>query len=365
MSSPRKGIAIVIADLGSGGAQQVASRIANRWVSEGRRISVITLDGPEGDFFALDPAIERIVIGGIDISKYPLEAIRNNLKRIKALRLALQEFGGKVAIGFIAPMNIQLVLASRGLGYRTIISERNNPAKQSFGRLWDMLRQRLYPMADVVTANSHNALEVMKAYVPSDKLAFVPNPVRFELESLEPNKNRAPFFLNVGRLHPQKGQDLLIEAFHEVQKHLPEWQLKIAGEGQYRLELERLIDKLGLCDRVELCGVVADTLPYYQQAGVFVFPSRYEGFPNALMEAMATGAACIATNSTPGHLELIRDNENGVIVPGEDPHNLAEAMLSLAEHPHRRMELGVAAAQSVKRYALDNVIEEWNHLLSD
>ncbi len=360
MSGDRSGIALVIADLGSGGAQQVLSQLANHWAAEGRRVGVVTLAGPEGDFFKLDDRVTRIVIGGIGDAANPLDALRRNLRRIAALRSALRRFRGRTAIGFIGPMNVLLLLAARGLGYRVVLCERNDPARQSFGRAWDLLRRWLYRFADVVTANSRGALASMRAYVPSDRLVFLPNPVRRPGADPGTTGGREPVFLNVGRLHRQKGQDIAIAAFARIAAKLPGWRLVIVGEGSARVSLEQAIAAAGLHGRIELAGRVDDPFDWYRRASVFVFPSRHEGQPNALIEAMSSGLPVIVSEDVSAHRDLVTDGVEGLLVRGADAQALAEAMSALAEAPARRAAMGEAAARKVESYALDNVIAAWN-----
>jgi glycosyltransferase involved in cell wall biosynthesis len=362
VSGGRSGVVLAIADLGSGGAQQVLSQLANRWAAEGRRVGVITLAGPEDDFFKLSERVTRIVVGGIGDAANPLDALRRNLQRIAALRAALKRFNGSAAVGFIGPMNVLLLLAARGLGYRVVVCERNDPARQSFGRAWDLLRRWLYRFADTVTANSRGALEAMRRYVSAEKLVFLPNPVR-RAANVGVSGNREPVFLNVGRLHRQKGQDLAIAAFARVAEELPDWRLVIIGDGGARAELERAIAAAGLRGRVELTGRIDDPFDWYRRAAVFVFPSRYEGQPNALVEAMSGGLPVIASDDVSAHRDLVTSGIEGLLVPGEDVQALADAMRALAEAPARRSAMGEAAARKVEPYALDNVVAAWNAVI--
>ncbi len=358
------GILFLIADLGSGGAQQVLSQIANHWAASGRRIGVATFTDESDDFFALDDRIERMTLGGIADSGPLVDKLRNNYARVKAIRRALKQFGGHTAISFIAPMNVLLVTASCGLAYRTVISERNDPARQSYGRAWDTLRRHLYRRADLVTANSRGAIETLKAFVPSKKLAYLPNPLRTQPNPFPGDTTeRAPIFLNVGRLHEQKAQDLLIRAFAEVHEQCPDWRLAILGEGDAREALEALASSLGVAHKVNLPGRIADPFPHYWQAGVFVLPSRWEGFPNTLMEAMSCGLPAIVSDATPGPLEVVVDQETGRVVTAGDVDALAETMLHLSREPEERRRLGEAGQHRMAPFALDRVLEDWDRVI--
>lgn len=359
-----RGALFFIADLESGGAQQVLSQVANRWAADGRRIGVATFSDPAGDFFNLDDRVERLVLGGIKQSSTALQGLSNNLGRVRSVRRALRSFAPKVAIGFIAPMNILLVAASRGMGCRIVISERNDPARQSYGRQWDWLRRRLYPRADLVTANSRGALETLCTFVPGGKLALLPNPLRpFPDPETVGETKRKNVFLNVGRLHEQKGQDLLIRAFAAIADELPDWNLTILGEGSERQTLETLAGEDGISDRVIMPGRVSDPSEHYRSAGVFVMASRWEGAPNVLMEAMWCGLPSVVTDATPGPLELTEPGKTGLVVPQGDIDALAGAMAELARDPSKRAQFGSAAHKRMQPFHIDAVIEEWDRLI--
>jgi len=359
----RSGVALVISDLGSGGAQQVVSQLANHWAGQGRRVGVLTFAGEEQDFFALAPNVERLIVGSVSPSQSLGQKLTGNFTRIRALRNGLKTFGGDTAIAFIGPTNILLILASLGLGYRTIISERNNPARQSFGRIWDLLRRRFYARADIVSANSQGALDAMRPYVPAAKLAYLPNPLRVSIPHSTPPVRRQNIILNVGRLHWQKGQDILIRAFAPIAGDLPDWRLCIVGEGEQRVALEALISQLSLQGRVELLGRIADPFPWYRKAGIFAFPSRWEGSPNALMEALSCGLPCVVSDFAPGQDGMIRHGEDGLVVTGESPDALSKTLFELAKNAKLRDRLGQNAAARLRNRKPEAAFQAWDKLV--
>ena len=135
----------------------------------------------------------------------------------------------------------------------------------------------------------------------------------------------------VGRLSEQKGYDILLQAFADFRKCHPAHHLHIYGEGNLRQTIEQQINQLNLQEAVTLHGSVPNVMFQVQNAGMFVLPSRFEGMPNALMEAMACGLPCIAADCDFGPAELIENGKNGLLVPVEDPTALAEAMSKLAD----------------------------------
>jgi glycosyltransferase involved in cell wall biosynthesis len=353
-------IVIVIEGLGGGGAQRVATALADRWARDGRGVAVVTLAGAETDFFTLNSKVKRRVAGGIDVSKNLVAGLIANLRRVMALRKILREECPRVVVGFGAPINIVVILAAKFLGARVVISERNDPARQSFGRVWDALRRALYRFADVVTANSGAAIEAMRSYVPPEKLVLLPNPPP-EPPGREPTPG--PVVLAVGRLHPQKAHDVLISAFARISPKFPCWSLVIIGEGDLREDLERQTAELGLAGRVRLPGQTGDPYHYYLSAGIFALPSRYEGSSNALQEAMACGLPVIVSDACPGSIDLVEDCKSGLVVRAGDVDSLASALARLIEAEDFRARLGAAGRDSISRFRDLNAFAEWERTL--
>jgi glycosyltransferase involved in cell wall biosynthesis len=173
------------------------------------------------------------------------------------------------------------------------------------------------------------------------------------------------FLLSVGRLRYQKGHDILIRALPNVLEKFPNVVLLIAGEGVLRQELQAEADRLDISNRVQLLGVRNDIYSIMSLADLFVFPSRFEGMPNALLEAMGYGLPVIAT-AVQGVDEIIRDGENGIIIPLDDPEALSDAILRLLNDPDERRRLGRAAQETIeKEYTLNHMCSQFEKLLTD
>lgn len=353
-----RSLALVIADLGSGGAQRVVSTLATAWSERGQTVSVITLAGADDDFFRLPPSVRRVSIGGLGRGGGFAGGVTANLARVRSLRRALRRVGAEVAVGFITPTNVLLTLAALGTEILTVVSERNDPRRQSFGCVWDHLRRITYRFADVVTANSHGTLEALAAFVPRSKLAFVPNPLSVPQDGETP---RRPIVLAVGRLHHQKGFDVLLDAFAEAA--LQGWRLAVVGDGGLRQPLMDQAAGLGISDRVDWMGRVDDPMPLYREASVFALPSRYEGTPNALLEAMASGCACIVSDASPGPLEYVRHGVSGIVTAAESVRDLAGALDRLAGDAELRSTLGQGARKAVAALDIDSVLAQWEAVI--
>lgn len=355
---------LVISHMGAGGAQRVAATLANAWAARGHKVALLALTDREADAYPLDPRIRRLHL----FDRAPrwtvlhLAGALRLARRLPQLRRIIRRSGARTVVSFIRAANVKVLMACLGLDrVRIVISERNDPERQQVGWPWDWLSRLFYKRADLVTANSRGALESMAAYVPRDKLAYVPNP-------MVPGAGQAaatlegPHVLAVGRLTAQKGYDLLLRAFAGTGGVLDGWRLSVLGDGPLREDLERQAEALGLSGHIVWHGQVADPHPYYAAAQIFVLSSRYEGSPNALLEAMDAGLPCIVNDASPGPLELIEHEANGLVVPSGDAAALAAAMVRLAGDEALRRRLGQAARRTAAGFHLDRVLGTWDRI---
>ncbi len=357
-------VAIVIESLGGGGAQHVATTLANAWVAQGMSVTIITFQSAETDKFQLDQRIHRVVIGGMGDSLNTLIALIANVARLIRLRAALRQSGADLILGFVGSTNILTILASLGLGRRVVISERNDPERQSLGRCWNLLRRALYRRADLVIANSRAAIDAMAAYVPRDQMIWLPNPLR-----QAPNERNSaslpsgPFFLAVGRLTAQKAYDVLLAAFASISNKLPDWQLVILGDGPLRIELLTKAANFNVGPRVQFVGYVGNPFPWYRNAKIFIQSARHEGMPNTVLEAMSEGLPVVVSDAQVGLREVVRDGVTGVVVPASQAAPLAQAMLKLAHDPELRRRLGEQARAALEPFQTDTAVAAWQEAL--
>ena len=360
-SGPRKNeLAIVVSDLSSGGAQRVVTTLANHWAAAGRAVAVITLADDKTDYFELNPRVERLIVGGVGPSRSIIGAVKGNLRRIQELRQTLVRANAPTVAAFIGATNVLTVMAAKRLGMKVVISERNDPARQSLGRIWDLLRRMFYRRADLVTANSQSAISTLSGYIGNKKLRLVHNPI-FSPDPLPP-RTLEPLILSVGRLVHQKAQDVLLDAFAAIANEAPDWKLAIVGEGPDEQALRDRAIALGIAGRVTFAGR-ADPWPWYARAKIFALPSRYEGTSNALLEAMAVGIPPVISDTSGGGLDVVTDGASGVITPVNDPSALAHAFRKLIADPEMRHRMGVAAADSMGVFSLEVVAAQWESIL--
>lgn len=364
MAGSKKSIIFVLGGLSGGGAERVASHLINHWHETGREIILVIRRGPEEDFYPIPAGLKRYTLGGEGVSANKVVALFKNVPFVWRLRQAIKKEKAPIVISFLTKANIHTILACSGLRKKIIISERNDTTREQHPWPWPKLRNMLYKFADVVTANSKIALEGMKSYVPEDKLALVPNPVFIPNQKAKPDQSQ--ILLNVGRLVPQKNQQLAIKAFSRIENEISKgWVFEIFGEGEEEDNLRKKAEELKVKERILLRGKVKEIEKYYLKSGIFILSSLYEGTPNALLEAMAFGVPPIVSDACPGALEFIRHGENGLIFSSGNEIDLSEKMKILMEDPEKRVEIGKNARETVNQFSLENVIPAWNRLIQN
>ena len=192
-------------------------------------------------------------------------------------------------------------------------------------------------------------------------VVVIPNPCAFDGQKISV-KPRKKTLLAVGRLHEQKGFDLLLQSWQTLEKKYPEWTLRIVGEGPMRAELETQIKAMGL-QRVYLAGKVDNMAEEYAEASLFVLSSRYEGLPLALIEAMWCGTPCVSFDCPHGPAELLAD-ERGWLVPEGDIAALTRQLEYLLSHPEEAAERAQKAQTFAHTmYSEKNIMPLWQKLI--
>lgn len=349
----RVDVVFVIGDLSAGGSQRVLQRISSELVERGHSLAVITLSDGSSDFFALDKRILRISLCLQKPSKGLAAAMLGNLRIIRRLRRELVQLAPATVCSFISVTNILAIAACILTPFHLVVCERNNPDRQKLGFPWQALRKGTYRWASLVTANSLDALNALSAYVPRRRLVLLRNPLPLDTSVAV---ERGTVVLAVGRLTTQKGFDVLLDAWANVDAI--NWQLHIVGTGPELGSLQSRAATLGIAGRIRFLQPVAEIMDLYRSASILAAPSRFEGTPNVVLEASLTRLPAVVSQGCGDALEIIQDRVSGRVVPVDDVDALRDALQDLIEEPGLRHQYGDRARARVTAMHA-NHLESW------
>ena len=360
---------IVIHSLAGGGAERVAVDLAAYWLKLGHAVSLVTQDTKDTDAYLVAEGVTRYELGTAGDSGGGWRGVLANWHRVRKLRGLFKRHRPDCVLGMMTTSSVLSVTAAKNLACKVIATEHTHPPVQKLPEVWQKLRRWAYPRAHAVVALTSGTAEWLNEHTPGAKVTVIPNSVRWPLVSTEPEvlppERKGRFrLLAVGRLHPVKGFDVLINAFSLLSTYFPAWDLVIVGEGAEREKLQAQIDELSLTDRISLVGRVGNMSDWYEQSDLYVLSSRTEGLSNTLLEAMACGLAVVAFDCETGPREIIRSGLDGVLVsPAEDHEALAAHLSDLMAHPLKRVALGRRAIDVRDRFSATRIMAQWEQLL--
>lgn len=358
----KKTIAFVIGSLTAGGAERVISTLSNELIAT-YNIVIIELV-KSNPFYKLDPAIKIVSCKSeLKPSKNIFEAIRNNIFLLKKISNYIKSEKINLIIGFITNVNILTLVAARLNKIHCIISERNNPEIDNAPKKkWDFFREKLYKKADFLVVQTPLIKKFFDKLMEPEKVIILPNPLSSSfVEAYNKKVEKENIILNIGRLTAQKAQHLLINAFGNINND--NWKLIVVGEGDKKQEYESLIKKLNLNDKVILAGKSEDIESYYSKSKIFVLTSNFEGFPNVLIEAMYMGLACISTDCPTGPSDIIRNDENGYLIPMGDQISLEVQLKNLMSEKFKRESFGKLAHETASKFEAKKIVGKWEQLI--
>jgi len=359
-------ITLIISSLWGGGAERVASALANGWAEQGDEVSILTFDDQGGQTYAVHEHVAIRCLGLYRPSSHVLQGLFRSLRRIRVLRRAIRKSGPHVIVSFGSQTNVLTLLATRWLGVPVIIKETVDPLHHDVGRLWSRLRRICYPLADVLVCATAATVARFQA-IANVRGAAITNPVLIPSSCGTRQRNACTegrTLVAMGRLVPQKGFDLLLQAFSQIADRHPEWSLTIIGKGPLQSELEQQRERLRLNERVRFPGELADPFPVLRAADLFVLTSRWETFGMALAEAMACGLPVVSFDCPDGPREIIRDGIDGVLVPPGDVDALAAALDRLMSDSQQRARLAERAPEVTERFSIQSILSLWQQLFS-
>ena len=357
---------------GAGGAERVAATLCNHWVTKGYKVTLMpTFLGRGQCDYPLDSRVQLDYLADYVMSTK--NSTFNKIRRLLTLRKILKKENPDIVISFLSNVNIAALLATRGLNIPVIVSERTYPPKLPLPELLEKLRKLTYPWAKWVIVQTPETMEWQKSDSPKSDVKIIPNPVIIPIPCGEPIvdprgtiKQDTFTILSVGRLVKEKGFDDLINAFSIIHNKFSQWNLVILGEGEEREALQKQIDTLQLSDCITMPGQVGNVAGWYTYADLYVMSSHFEGFPNALLEAMSYGIPAISYDCPVGPRNIISHRINGTLVPLEQGYfGLAGAIINLIEDESLRQQYTEKASLVLQHFSINSICNLWDEALGE
>lgn len=339
---------------------QLATALADR----GFNVYLISWDASTvQSYYPLHPAVQWYRLG---FSPSAADKVR----RTKALAHLLRMQDIEVLVGFVMSGDKTIYAAAKVCGARLIVAERNAPIMYwlRYSRLHRWLSFGLMHLADRITVQ----MPSFTAGYPTNlrqRIVAIPNPVPVACQTARPavaNASGRFVLLTVSRLDSvQKRIDCLIKAFARIAGAYPAWDLQIIGDGPEKAKLQRIVTESGLSERIRIEPARAEIFEAYAQAHLFAIPSLWEGFPNALAEALCHGLPAVGFAGAAGVADLIGE-ESGWLAPGlDDEFTLARTLeVAMADHAERTRR-GGQAVQHMATFAPHVQFDRWAELLTD
>ena len=348
-----KTICIVAPSLQGGGIERALTTLSSHFVKRGHKVVYIACRAGK-HFYELDSHVVFREPSFVHTASSHHKLL-NYYKTIKFVRKQLKEFKPDTILSFGDIINPLALLANRGLGYPIYISDRISP-KQNLDWFKNFMKKITYRKATGIIAQTEQAAAYKKQVFGNEiNLTIIPNSLR-KIDRFEDAEKKNQV-IGVGRLSFEKGFDRLIEAFAKIRDH-EEWSLVLVGDGPVRTQLEQQANELGVGKRMVFLGMRKDVDRLLAESKIFVIPSRCEGFPNALCEAMASPLPCIAFDGVPTE-NLITDHEDGLVLKDGDIEGLSDAMEQLMNDEDLRDALSRKAISIRQRLDEENIGDEF------
>ena len=367
----------------SGGMERVLTQKVN-WLAAHTdyTITIVTTEptptGTPKCYFPLSEKVQVVELNidfNADYTKPLLPKYCAHMRHMRAYKRALTEYIVQHGIELCISLGGKEIAFLRHLPCRTIaemhfaMDQRRQLIEANHKSLfWSLVGEvRTRQLVQAV-----KPLERLVVLTDADKAAWekagctnvtvIPNPCAINSRKSKVESRKTKTVLAVGRLHEQKGFDLLLQAWEPIEKTYSDWSLRIVGEGPKRAELEAQIESQGL-KRVVLAGATNNVLDEYEAASIFVLSSRYEGLPLALIEAMWSGLPCIAFDCPQGPAELLAENR-GWLVPDGDIAELTAQIAYALSHPEEALKCAQKAQTFAQTtYSEAAIMPQWVQLI--
>lgn len=368
-----------------GGEERVMADKMNYLSEHGYQITLLTYEQGEHKLaYPLHPTIRHYDLDTrfFTITKEPIAKKIFHLLVlrkifVKRLKDKIREIQPDLLISTIIPLkNVNLLVKVKKetsiniwleshLAYKATIRATDfnkNSFKYYIAKLYDRWNLKAIQHCDCLITLTNGDAEHWKNFCQNVKV--IPNPITYIPKELTHYKTPHRI-IAVGRLHAQKGFDLLIQAFSLIANSIPDWYLDIYGHGIEEQHLKELIHSKNLGNRIFLKGVTDHIFEEYQKSQFFVLSSRYEGWGLVLLEAMACGIPCVSFRCDYGPEDIIKNKVDGLLVEDGNIQEMANKILWMATHPKEQNEMGKEARKKTQLYNKETIMSLWVKMLDD
>lgn len=352
-----KKLMVVTHKMSGGGCERVIAQLLTCFARDGIDCTLVTECGVPS-FYDLPESVRQIYLTfgkTLKASSIP--------RAYRKLRKIVKQEQPDLVLALPEKVNVWTVLFLLGAGVPVVVSERNDPHRHPENKVKRFLRRLIYPFASGFIFQTQDAADYFPKAIRK-RGVVLDNPLDTSRIPAPYEGARRKVIAAAGRLHEQKNFDLLIRAFARFYKTHHEYSLVIYGEGPLKNDLMKTASSLGVAGAVHLPGQSKTLLDEMNDSAMFVLSSNHEGMPNVLIEAMACGLSCIATDCPIGGVRsLIEHGENGLLIPTGSERDLLDAMIQVADDSAFAERLGNRAAQIQKRLDESVVAAKWRSYL--
>lgn len=348
---------LFVVDSFRGGAGNVIQILANAFAEQEHDISILLLNGKQVES---KYDLKRVNVIDYRLGKYakgftPIDRV---IKSVKVIRKQFDTVDPDVIISFLTELNVLSCMANKRKR-PLLISERNDPSKDNIKKYWKFLRNRYYPRADRIIVQCNNFKNFADGRF-SDNCSVIPNPIIVPVSEKKDYELHSPIRLvSLGRLQRQKNFKWMIDRMDQLRNNCQNFVLSIYGSGMLEKELNEYIVQKGIQDFVKLKGYTVDTYSVLSESDIYLMTSDYEGFPNALSEAMAVGLPSVSRLCHEGLKELVIDGENGFIVDKNEKDLFVKRLTELCENKNLCTTIGKNAKKVADTYSIEKITALW------
>lgn len=348
-----KKICFIGGGLAGGGQERALTSMANYFAGKGFNVSIINLFKTE-QFFELN---KNIKLYWPKANRKSMHWLHYAIKMIPYLRSSIKQAQPDILLSYGEWFNPFVIFSTRFMNVPLIVLDRMGP-QIKYKAMVRIPRKLFYRFANGVIVQTRIAAELVQEKTRAKNIGIVPNPINTIETSTNEKKNQ---LISVGRLSKEKGHSILLKAFTKISDK--NWTLHLIGDGPERKNLETEAEKLGIRNQVIFQGHLKNFNKLLGESEIFVLPSFYEGFPNALLEAMSVPLACISSNCVAGPSDIIEHGKNGLLVETGNVDELASALEQLITDKELRDNLAREAYKVRETYDFEKIADMYQNFI--